>query len=511
MRSRRLPTFCSLPSKSRGFSTALPISPVTRPDSGYTGRINYERSYFAQDKHALFCDVARLLVSAVLLSLPLPARAQSDDTPPPSLGNATPAGLPGTVSCFNYYHFGSVQVDISPTVSSAVSGTPITFTGVIKNANTYPIVDGDVYIKIFRDRGDGSKDFNGPDVVEQYYALEGISIPAGGSKPVDITWNIPAYAASGSYKVATFFTVSHKFNLLGLPFTDDVVGNTASFRISGEQKAAVGFKKDAVTVGGEKYHFAAFPPREGASGDVKIEAVLVNPTNQSVTVPLTWTLYSWSGNDPNNAIGTRTEQVTIPASGQKLVSYTVSDSQYPVYLLTGSAKWHDASSIINVRFVREGKNRIRINFPAVTSYPLTAGAPATLFSCLHNAGTSDVVPGSRLVLSLRDAAGDLIHSYTYEGGVSGAMMGVAEDFTPKKTYDVFTLDAQLYEGQNLVDQSQVSYDCRKLNPSACASTAGEGGGSQDLLTSILEIVASLLAVVALIYLAGWSRKLGKGK
>ena len=276
-----------------------------------------------------------LLVSEVLLSLPLPARAQSDDTPPPSLGNATPAGLPGTVSCFDYYHFGSVQVDISPTVSSAVSGTPITFTGVIKNANTYPIVDGDVYIKIFRDRGDGSKDSNGPDVVEQYYALEGISIPAGGSKPVDITWNIPAYAASGSYKVATFFTVSHKFNLLGLPFTDDVVGNTASFRISGEQKAAVGLKKDAVTVGGEKYHFAAFPPREGASGDVKIEAVLVNPTNQSVTVPLTWTLYSWSGNDPNNAIGTRTEQVTIPASGQKLVSYTVSDSQYPVYLLTG--------------------------------------------------------------------------------------------------------------------------------------------------------------------------------
>ena len=165
---------------------------------------------------------------------------------------------------------------------------------------------------------------------------------------------------------------------------------------------------------------------------MKVEAVLTNPTGQSVTVPLTWTLYSWSGNDPNNAIGTRTEQVTIPAGGQKLVSYTVSDSQYPVYLLTGSAKWHDASSIINVRFVREGKNRIRINFPAVTSYPLTAGAPATLFSCLHNAGTSDVVPGSRLVLSLRDAAGDLIHSYTYEGGVSGAMMGVAEDFTPKK-------------------------------------------------------------------------------
>ena len=90
------------------------------------------------------------------------------------------------------------------------------------------------------------------------------------------------------------------------------------------------------------------------------------------------------------------------------------------------------------------------------------------------------------------------------------MMGVAEDFTPTKTYDVFTLDAQLYHGQTLVDQSHLSYDCHDIDPSACLNLP-EGGASRDLLTSILEIVASLFAVGALIYLAGWSRKLGKGK
>ena len=150
---------------------------------------------------------------------------------------------PGTVNCFDYYHFGSVQVDITPTVGSAVSGTPITFTGMLKNANSYPIVDGEVYVKILRERGNGEKDSNGPDVVDQFYALENFNLPAGGSMPVTIPWNIPAYAASGNYKVATFFTVSHKFNLLGLPFTDDVVGNTANFRVSGEQSGVVGFKK----------------------------------------------------------------------------------------------------------------------------------------------------------------------------------------------------------------------------------------------------------------------------
>ena len=122
-------------------------------------------------------------------------------------------------------------------------------------------------------------------------------------------------------------------------------------------KTTVGFKKDAVTVGGEQYHFAAFPPREPASGPVTIEATITNSTSQAATVPVTWTLNRWSGNDTSNVIETRTEQVTIPAGGQKLVSYSVSDSQYPVYLLTAVSKWQDTSSIINVRFVRDGSRQ----------------------------------------------------------------------------------------------------------------------------------------------------------
>ena len=189
---------------------------------------------------------------------------------------------PNTVDCFDYYHFGSVQVDVTPSVASAVSGVPITFTGKIKNANPYPIVDGSVYVKIFRQRGNGEKDVNGPDVVDQFYAAEGLTISANGELPISINWNIPSYAVSGEYKMATFFTVSHKFNLLGLPFTDDVVGNTASFKVAGELKNGVSFKKDAVTVGGEKYYFAAFPPRTSATDPVTVETTLTNPTGESV-------------------------------------------------------------------------------------------------------------------------------------------------------------------------------------------------------------------------------------
>ena len=170
--------------------------------------------------------------------------------PAPRSRTAHCAAAPAsTVNCFDYYSFGSVQVDVTASVQSAVSGTPVSFVGKLKNANPYPVVGGSVYVKIFKDRGDGSKGRQRPRCRGPVLRpRENISIPANGEKPIEITWNVPSYAVSGSYKLATFFTVAKKFNLLGLPFTDDVVGNTAPFRVMGEQKASVAFKKDTVTV-----------------------------------------------------------------------------------------------------------------------------------------------------------------------------------------------------------------------------------------------------------------------
>ena len=433
-----------------------------------------------------------VVLCIAFLARPLGALAQ--DVPPPALGQPMAAAPANTVNCFDYYSFGSVQVDVTASVQSAVSGTPVSFVGKLKNANPYPVVGGSVYVKIFKERGDGSKDANGPDVVDQFYALENISIPANSEKPIEITWNVPSYAVSGSYKLATFFTVSRKFNLLGLPFTDDVVGNTAGFRVMGEQKASVAFKKDSVTVDGNQYYFAAFPPRADAAKPVTVEATLTNTGKESVTIPLTWTLYHWAQNDQANYLDRRVDEVTIPPGGEKKVSFIVNDAQHPVYLLEGVARWKDTSSIINVRFVREGKDQLRINYPALMSYPLTKGQETTLFSCLHNAGESASVPNGRLELSLLDENNRPIHSYTYTGDVTGAMMGVAQKFTPKKTYGTFTLDAKLYQGDALVDQSFVTYDRQELDPALCPE-------NPNTIVVVGGALGALVALAGLAYVA----------
>ncbi len=436
------------------------------------------------------------ILAALTACMPLVAAAASTS----SLPGPMPAGA---TDCFQYYSFGSVQANIRANVTSAVSGTPISFSGTLANNNPYPIVDGSLYVKILRQRGDPSqKDANGPDVVDQYFVRQGITLPAHGSMPIGFTWDIPSYARSGQYKVATFFTTSKKFNLLGLSFTDDVVGNTADFQVSGELTEDISFDKTSVTVAGAPYHFAAFAPTVDKAAAVPVSAVIRNATDKASIVTVDWDLYYWDTQLSQNLVNHSEVQVPVPAHGEAPVIYSAIDTQYPVYLLVGTLHWGNTQSILNVRFARSGVDRTRINFPGVTAYPLHAGQEATLFSCLHNAGQSASVADGKLVLSLNDRAGKLIHEYTYSGAVTSAMMGVAEKFTPKADYDTFNVNAKLYQGDRLVDETQISYDCKAIDPSLCSpqSAGGTSSALGTFVSSLSNVV--ILGIAALVLLAG---------
>ena len=433
----------------------------------------------------------------------------------PARMHAPPPTPEGTVNCFDYYHFGSVQANISSSVARGVSGAPVTFTGVLVNQNAYPIVDGSLYVRIFKQRGDpGKKDVNGPDVVSQYEVRGGIALPAGGKMPLEISWDVPSYAQTGDYKIATYFTSAHKFNLLGLSFTDDVIGNSAEFGVMGELPAGVSFDKSAVSVAGKPYHFAAYPPAVGATSSVAVEAMIRNGTSRDEEVAVEWETYYWDAQLETNRIDHTRAMVKVAAGQRASATYTVNDTTYPVYLVVGTMRWGNTESIINVRFVREGKNRLRINFPSLTNFPLKAGASASVFSCLHNAGESARVPGGKLDLTLTDEYGRVVHRYEYAGDVTGAMMGVVDSFVPQWGYDKLTLDAKLYQGDELVDSARMTYDCAAINPKTClpeSEKAPEPGlfgltASETRVVVDSAIVAGLILLFALFRLWRSRRK-----
>jgi len=373
---------------------------------------------------------------------------------------------PGAVSCFDYYTFGSVDVNLRTALPTVVSGTDITFTGTITNNNPYPIVDGSLYVKAFKYR-DATHDGNGPDVVDQFLVLDDVIIPAESSVPVSFTWSVPAFAGSGDYAVATFFTEAQRFNLSGLSFTDDIVGNTAPFSVIGETADRVSLDKTSVTVAGEPYTFASAIPPVDSDEPIEITARIRNESDTTQTAVMRWTTYSWDAQRERNRIKIQEQPIEVAAGSALPVSMTVTDTLHPVYLVEGRLQWQDTSSIINVRFARAGIDQLRINYPGITSFPLAAGSEYTLFSCLHNVGYTEMIPDGSLELTLSDRDGTMIESYEYTGAVTAQMMAAATSFTPTQNYNYVQLDARLLQAGEVVETVRLVYDCAAINPALC--------------------------------------------
>jgi hypothetical protein len=389
-----------------------------------------------------------------------------DKFPLINLGGPVDQKLSGeVVDCFSYYKFGSIDANIMSQSSSAVSGMAMNFFGDIKNKNNYPIVVGTLYVKIFRNVG-GEKNPNGPDVVDQFIAVDNISIPANGSVPVKFSWKVPAYAQKGDYQLVTYFTVDKKFNLLGLSFTDDIVGNSFNFKVNGESKG-VAFDKSSVVINKTPYYFAMFPPRIPKENNADISIKVNNTTNTEQAVKIKWKLYKWDGINPSNLIREFSNSETVKASSSSLINFSIPEKDEPVYYLVGELVYKDSKSVVAIRFVRDGVDKLRLNFPSITSFPLIKGEAGTVFSCLHNSGQSSQVPNSKVVLEIRDESGKVVESYTYEGIVTGDMMAVKKDFISKSTLDVFSVHASLYNAGKLVDESTMKYDCNEIDPSKC--------------------------------------------
>jgi len=434
--------------------------------------------------------------------MPFFVSAQELQTPPePSI--AMPQEVAGTINCFDYYKFGSVQVDVESSVTSTVSGVPITFKATIKNDNNYPIVQGSVYAKVFKKQTDKDQAHsNGNYLVDQFFVQENISLNSKESKLTEFNWQVPAWATTGDYQIAMFFTSAKKFNLLGLSFTDDVVGNTMDFAVSGEVTQVVQFDKNTVNINGTNYHFAAYPPRFKEE-DIIIKADLVNATAEPQAIPVIWKLYAWDGQSEDNLLNTKEETVQLNSNETKQIAYTITAKDSPVYYLVAQAKYQDTKSILDIRTIRGEVNKTRINFPAITSYPLKQDESNTLFVCAHNSGTADVVDNNKLVVTILDENQEEIHKYNYEGQISGAMMGLKDEFTPKETYANFSIKTELYTNNQLVDQAIMKYDCNEIDKNLCPvkssmnNTIGVGSIKAEA-KSILAIIFLIIVVVVIV-------------
>lgn len=374
--------------------------------------------------------------------------------------------VPGLVSCFDYYEFGSTPVSAESELSEVAQGAMINFKASITNDNPYPLVDADVIAKVFK-RGGEEKDPNGPEVVDFFPVIEGVTLKANETREFEIAWDVPQSATEGRYFLTTYVVSNDRFNMLGLSFTDDIIGPAFDFSVVGNnRKQSVAFDKSSVTINGEPYFFAAYPPRINGPR-AEIAATIQNPSRDEVRTSLVWELYTWDGVNPRNLIDSKRESVLLGSGETQALSFTTDDTAHPVYYLSVRAETPGhAASVLGIRFTRPENAEPRINFAGVSAYPPVEGTAA--FLCAHSVGTGPV-DDVRLSLTVEGRNSDLFStlfgqkSYTqeYAGVIPGDIRAMTLPVPSIGTS--FDVVSRLYHKDVLIDEVRQTFRCEDLD------------------------------------------------
>lgn len=388
---------------------------------------------------------------------------------PITTGPAIPEAVEpaGNVSCFDYYTFGSVTAEPNGEIKEAVAGSLFEVGIRIQNNNSYPVVDGTLWVKIFRKADDSTQRLvHGDHLVDFFPVVDGVTLASGEAEGYSLTWPIPTDVIPGEYYVATFFTVADAYNLLGLTFTDDIVGETYFFSVL-EGTGSPYFDKRTATIAGKPYQFIGAPPVVDRQAPVPVSIEVTNPTDAVATAEVVWNVYRWDALTEKNLRETSSvETITLEPRSSRTLSYTVRDTSAAVYLVVPELLTEGARSLTHIRFVRTEVDMLRLNFPAVADYPL-GGSSAQVFACLHNAGLAASVPDGELTLTVKDRFGRPIHQHQYRGVVTGAMMGELSEFFSLFTHKTFSVEAILSQNGKVVDSGTIHYRCEALNGEQC--------------------------------------------
>ncbi|MDB5238675.1 MAG: Ig domain protein group 2 domain protein [Candidatus Parcubacteria bacterium] len=433
----------------------------------------------------------------------------------------TPAA-DGQFNCFDLFKFGSVAVNLTSETQTISAGSEMTVKAHIENQNSYPIVDGSVYIKVYRlQDSNPNRMINGDNIVEQMYAVKNITLPAHGSLDKSFSWSVPSMARTGKYQIVSYYLSADKFNLLGLPFTDDVHGAPLDFTVTG-QDGGISLDKNSVTLNGSAYHFIGIQKPVSSTKPVVIQATVMNTSKDSVSVPVVARVYRWAQYEPDSHRSDLSQQVSLAPGQKKTVSFTVTD-QESVTLVAIDTAYKDAKSILDVRFVRDGLSYPRLNFIALANYPVRSGDATVIFACAHAAGESVssngysdsqsnaplTLPGSKIVLTLSDAVGNVINKYTYSGPLTSTMMGFKTDLKPQVSYGNLTLTAEAYQGTLKLDSATMHYTCDAAGSAGCSDKAGSHNSSGEAGIStdtMVWIILGLLIILIILSVAARSMK-----
>lgn len=398
------------------------------------------------------------------------------------------------VSCFDYYSFGSLDINLTQNYNVYNAGDPIVIRGTITNNNPYPLVGLDIKARLVKDIPESDYFRSEIIVLEDFDIAQNINI--GGGKKYDIAYShiLPLNAPTGEYQMYFYAVEQDRYNISGLSFTNDIVGSQISFDVKGNERDNIYLDQTQIMVGEQPYNVMGAMNQYSTDTSIPVSIPIYNPSTESKDMTITYNLYSWDSANSKNLIDTKTEQVTVESQSEKLLTYTLDKGTLPVYYLsieskpTNQTKDESVFKEItksNIRFMVQETSLPRLNFSTINRYPLKKGEEASIVTCFNNTGEGEA-PYAKIETKLKDSKGRVLAQSIYEGIISPDITAIRKTFNPKYDSNEFTLSTIMYDQNNkIIDQVDKVYSCSDIDPDLCHQKPNASALIISLATVIL--------------------------
>lgn len=399
----------------------------------------------------------------------------------PSLVSAQNLKEGVTESC-PLYNVRNITVSVAPASSGISLGTKAIFDVKVFNTNSFPVIDGSLFVKIVS--ADGR-------IADRFFAdTKSININAGESSQGQFAWKVPAFALPGLYSAQVYFVTSNQFYLGGVGFIDGFPAGETVFSVNGENKSYVSLDEASLVINKQAYSSRSIPT-VSSTEPVNVSVKVKNNLKEKTQALVTWKIYKWDDAREGNLLSSSIQKVDILPGVVTDAKLVVNDVSYSSYRVVAEINWMDTKSIATNRFVRKGVSDSAINFLAFSALPVSK-ASAQVIGCIDNALVAGDDKNFPKILTIKatDESNNPVFTQSYD--VSRFPIAGFAKSIPQGNYSKLNIVAELStKGSKSNESAHITY----IKSSEESSSNSFGSVAYIYMTALLAgLIGTLFSI-----------------
>lgn len=301
-------------------------------------------------------------------------------------------------SCFKYYDYAKVKVNLSTDKSSYSPGEKIKLYGTVVNNNSFPITDIVLYSHLRRiNEDENSLVQNGHYLIDRLIIKENLNFLAHETKYLEIEVPVLSTYPGGNYIFQYFIFSKQGFHYSGRSFLEGDNAGATSLSITNDT-AIIYFDINNFKVNGNKTDLI-YSTRTYEDASFNFEIPIQD--NREIKTDLTIKVKYYYFEDDLEILSEKTETYTVKPNDQVLrTRFNIPSNLAAAYVVVAEID-EPVKTVFKYRFIKNGTSSksLSINDLGISDYPLNENSKA--FVCFYSPAYSNA-PDTKVRLMLLD-------------------------------------------------------------------------------------------------------------